>query len=65
MILHIGHVLSVEGGKALGLDADLLTSTSNLVPLCEEDNLGLGKRSIHPITHWLLVQRQRDKEQNP
>jgi hypothetical protein len=50
--LHIGHLVSVEDGLASGLTEVELNDDANLIPLCEECNLGLGSLSA---TARLLV----------
>lgn len=52
VILHVGHLLSVEDGKAQGLSEKLFESDENLAVMCEGCNLGLGKTSV-PL--WLAI----------
>ena len=63
--LHIGHLLSVEEGLALGLTELELNSDDNLATLCEECNLGLGSISVTPGLYVALLMRRRSRERNP
>jgi 5-methylcytosine-specific restriction endonuclease McrA len=56
-VLHVAHIVSLADGLEHGLDAQLLNSDENLVTLCEECNLGLGRRSLRArsILRALLV----------
>lgn len=55
VILHIGHVLSVEEGRALGATDEELYDDENLLALCEECNLGMGRRSVSPRLALRLI----------
>lgn len=55
VILHIGHVLSVDEGRALGATDVELYDDENLIAQCEECNLGTGSRSISPRLALLLI----------
>ena len=44
--LHTGHLLSVEDGKAQGFTEEELTVPENLAAMCDECNLGLGKKTV-------------------
>ncbi len=57
-ILHVGHILSVIDGKALGASEDELNDDENLVTMCEACNLGLGSKSM-PLRLFLLILRAR------
>lgn len=67
-MLHVGHVLSVADGTALGATVAELSSDENLVTMCEECNLGQGRRSLPPRMALLLVRaacRTPDAQQDP
>lgn len=59
--LHVGHLLSVEDGQNLNATDDELWSDENLAAVCDECNLGYGKRSVNPRL-MLLVLRARLQE---
>jgi 5-methylcytosine-specific restriction endonuclease McrA len=44
--LSVGHLLSLEAGKASGIPESELNSEENLAAMCDACNLGLGK---HPV----------------
>lgn len=44
--LHVGHAVSVADGHAQGLGDDEINSDENLLAMCSECNLGLGRESI-------------------
>jgi 5-methylcytosine-specific restriction endonuclease McrA len=44
--IHVGHIISVERGHALGMGDLELNGDENLMALCAECNLGLGKETI-------------------
>lgn len=44
-IMHIGHLVSVEDGRAVGASEDEIWSDENLAVMCEVCNLGFGKRT--------------------
>jgi 5-methylcytosine-specific restriction endonuclease McrA len=46
VILHVGHLLSVEDGRRLGASEDEIWSDENLAAMCEECNLGFGKHTV-------------------
>lgn len=46
VILHVGHLLSVEDGRKLGASDEEVWSDENLAAMCEECNLGFGKRTV-------------------
>jgi hypothetical protein len=52
-ILHIGHIISEDNVRELGLPMHLCDHIDNLFCLCDECNLGMGKRSL-PL-HDLLI----------
>jgi hypothetical protein len=57
--LHIGHLISLEDGRAEGLSDEELFSDYNLAAMCDECNLGLGKDSVttrlqaHLLRIWM------------
>lgn len=57
-LLHVGHTLSVADGHAQGLSDQEINSDDNLIALCAECNLGMGKRSM-PL--WLVVSLLRKR----
>ncbi|MCA9179631.1 MAG: hypothetical protein KDB14_34485 [Planctomycetales bacterium] len=61
MILHVGHVVSVAEGRKVGLSDVELNSAENLIAMCEECNLGLGKETI-PIKNYVAILMARFKE---
>jgi hypothetical protein len=70
--LNIGHLLSIEDGAELGVDARLLNDDANLAAMCEACNLGLrhAERSVFPKTYatimWRLVEvAARDADSAP
>lgn len=44
--LHVGHAISVKDGHEIGLSDDLINSDENLLALCDECNLGAGRKSL-------------------
>lgn len=48
IILHVGHVLSVDDGERIGAKHEELWDDDNLYTSCEECNLGQGKLSLPP-----------------
>lgn len=44
--LHVSHMLSVADGLTMGLDETVINSDENLLCLCDECNLGMGKQTI-------------------
>lgn len=63
--LHVGHLLSVEDGIALGVGNELLYDDANLAAMCETCNLGLPS-SVTARTYatlmWRLVQAEQRRE---
>ena len=57
VILHVGHLLSVADGLALGLTETEINADANLAAFCEECNLGLGQESIAPRLLAAIVLR--------
>jgi hypothetical protein len=55
--LHVGHLLSVADGLALGVDADLLDDDANLAAMCEDCNEEKGPDSVEPRTYALIMAR--------
>ena len=56
--LHIGHLLSVTDGLALGLTEAQLNDDANLSAMCEECNLGIGKDSVTARLYAALLNRR-------
>ena len=48
VILHVGHLISVDDAKANGWADEQANHPLNLIAACEECNLGRGKRSFPP-----------------
>lgn len=46
VVLHVGHLLSVERGIAEGLTEIEVNDEENLAAMCEECNLGIGKEIV-------------------
>lgn len=44
--LHVGHVVSVDAGMAIGLSDAEINDEENLIALCDECNLGQGSQPI-------------------
>lgn len=44
--LHVGHIVSVDAGLAVGLTDDEINDEENLIAQCEECNLGQGAQPI-------------------
>lgn len=44
--LHVGHIISVESGLKMGLTEVHINDDENLVAMCSECNLGIGKDPI-------------------
>lgn len=58
--LHVGHAVSVADGHKVGLTDDILNSDENLLALCDECNLGQGRRTLPlRILAGLLLARVR------
>lgn len=53
--LHIGHILSVEEGRAQGADDLELFDDENLAVMCAECNLGWGVNSLSPRLALRLI----------
>lgn len=56
--LHVGHALSVVDGLALGLTERVLNSDANLIAMCAECNLGLGRTSLRATVYAALLARE-------
>lgn len=54
--LHVGHLLSVDAGLAIGLTEVELNDDANLAALCEDCNLGLGNKPI-PLKIYAAILR--------
>src|SRR3990167_860876 len=59
VILHVGHALSVDAGLEFGLTEAVINSDANLLAMCEECNLGLGRLSL-PTTVYVHLLRARE-----
>ena len=46
VLLHVGHIVSVDAGLAVGLTDAEINDEENLIAQCEECNLGQGKQPI-------------------
>lgn len=44
--LHVGHVVSVDAGMAVGLTDEQINDEENLIAQCEECNLGQGAQPL-------------------
>lgn len=44
--LHIGHIISVKAGVALGLSDEQINDAENLAVMCDECNLGVGDEPL-------------------
>lgn len=56
--LHVSHIISVSDGYAVGLSDEDINSSENLACLCEECNLGMGRRSFSPRIYAILLHRR-------
>lgn len=54
--MHIGHLLSVKDGRAIGATDEELWDDDNLVLECEECNLGFGERTPAPRLVYRVLQ---------
>jgi hypothetical protein len=54
--LHIGHILSVDEGRALGWADEQINDDENLAALCALCNAGYGSLSINPRLAAALIQ---------
>lgn len=59
-MLHVGHVLSVKDGLSSGLTETELNDDENLLTLCDECNLGIGKETM-PVRLLLRVLAERTR----
>lgn len=59
--LHVGHLLSVLDGIALGLTEFELNNDENLAAMCEECNLGIGSLPISPRLYVALLARRIER----
>lgn len=55
--LHLGHLISIKDGPALGLSIADLNSDENLVTKCAECNLGLNAQSVTARLIAALIKR--------
>jgi 5-methylcytosine-specific restriction endonuclease McrA len=60
--LHVGHWVSVADGHAAGLTDEQINSEDNLLALCAECNLGLGRETI-PLRLVLAAVMARAKRE--
>jgi hypothetical protein len=44
--LSVGHLLSIDAGKAAGMSESELNSEENLAAMCDACNLGIGKQPV-------------------
>lgn len=44
--IHVGHIISVERGHSIGMSDLELNDNENIMALCSECNLGMGKETI-------------------
>lgn len=60
--LHVGHLLSVKRGLALGMTEAELNADENLCAMCAECNLGLGKEPVPVrfVVAILMARLRRD-----
>jgi len=56
--LHVGHIVSVEGGLLIGLTDAEINDEENLIAQCEECNLGQGSQPL-PLRTAIAVLRAR------
>lgn len=56
--LVVAHVLSVDEGRRLGVDDDVLFDDANLITACEECNKGMGSLSMEPRIWIALIKAQ-------
>lgn len=47
--LHVGHLISVDDGRRVGMPDSDLWDDRNLAAMCDECNLGLGRSSVSVI----------------
>lgn len=59
-VLHIGHLLSVNDGKALGATEEELFDDENLAAMCEECNLGQGQTTVSMRLLYLILKARVD-----
>jgi hypothetical protein len=58
VVLHVGHILSVDAGITYGLPDDEINHDENLLALCDECNLGQGAEPM-PLRVAIAVLRAR------
>lgn len=56
--LHVGHIVSVDAGLAIGLADSEINDEENLIAMCEECNLGQGDQPI-PLSVAIRILRAR------
>lgn len=57
ILLHVGHLLSVDEGSALGVAPSIINSDINLAAFCEACNIGLGSDSVSATLFVALLMR--------
>lgn len=65
--LHVGHVVSVDAGMAIGLSDAEINDEENLIAQCEECNLGQGAQPIALSVAIRILRARiswRDKEES-
>lgn len=62
--LHVGHLISVDAGRSMGLSDDDLNSDENLAAMCAVCNLGLGSEpvTLRLATRILMARRRFDAD---
>ena len=60
VLLHVGHLVSVEAGIEAGLETDQINHDENLCAMCAECNLGLGGDAV-PLRLALAILKNRTK----
>jgi len=56
--MHVGHVVSVDAGMAIGLSDAEINDEENLIATCEQCNLGQGAQPI-PLRVAIAILRAR------
>jgi 5-methylcytosine-specific restriction endonuclease McrA len=63
VVLHVGHIVSVDNGVRGGLTDQEINSEENLSAMCAECNLGIGKQTLPlRIAISIVMARTRNKE---
>ena len=58
VVLHVGHIISVDSGLRFGMSDAELNDDENLMCLCETCNLGMGPEPM-PLRNAIAVLRAR------